>query len=193
MIGVVVLDNIKSNGRAKPNDIPRIPVQASPPYPPITVEGRNISYAQILSSDFAGSKGEMSAIYQYIYQSWILQEQHPLISETLLRIAKVEMQHLNILGQLTIKLGGNPKCQFIQNRRSIVWNGSMVNYTQNLQEMLKANMADEQYAADMYMRHATMIQDGDISALLARLSLDELQHKSIVEGFLEQISETKTV
>lgn len=187
------MDNIKSNGRRKPNDIPRIPVQASPPYPPIAAEGRNISYAQILSSDLAGSKGEMSAIYQYIYQSWILQEQHPLISETLLCIAKVEMQHLNILGQLTIKLGGNPKCQFIQNRRSIVWNGGMVNYTQNLSEILKANISDEQYAADMYMRHATMIQDGDISALLARLSLDELQHKSIFEGFLEQISETKTV
>lgn len=183
----------KMSNHTKPNDIQRISVQAAAPYPPIIVETRNVSYAQILSSDLAGPKGEMSAIYQYIYQSWILQEQHPLISETLLRIAKIEMHHLSIIGQLIIKLGGNPKCLSIQNRRPAVWNGSMVNYSQNIQELLKADIADEQYAADMYMRHAKMIQDGDISGLLARLSLDELQHKSILEGFLEQTSELKTI
>lgn len=184
------MDNAKPNNRAvKRNDSPHIAVQASASYPPVSVEARNISYAQMLSSALASAKSEMSASYQYAYQAWILQEQHPFISETLMRIAKVEMFHLNILGQLTVKLGGNPKCQFIQNRRAVVWNGSMVQYTQNPREMLKADIEGEQYAADTYMRLAKSIQDGDVSALLARLSLDELQHKSVFEGFLAQLSE----
>lgn len=181
----------KNANNMKAEHTQQIPVQASPPYPEIAVSNRNVSYAQILSADLAGPHGEMTAIYQYVYQSWVLHSQYSAMAETMTRIAKVEMHHLYIVGQLITQLGGNPKCQYFQNRRAFAWNGSSVNYIQNIQELLKANIAAEQYAADMYLKHAKIIQDGDVSEVLARLSLDEMEHKSIFEGLLAEFTATQ--
>lgn len=164
-----------------------IAVQASPPYPPISVSGKNLAYAHILSADLAAAKSEMTAVNQYIYQSWAISSSRPAMAETIMRISRVEMRHMDILGQLILRLGGNPKLHHIQNRRAFAWNSGSVSYTQNITELLKINIADEQHAADTYMRQAKMIQDGDVSEMLARLSLDEALHKSIFEGFLAEI------
>lgn len=77
-----------------------IPVKAASPYPELKVEGRNIHYAAILTGDLASATGEMTAIYQYLYQHWTLQEQFEEIAQTIVRISEVEMHHLNMLGSL---------------------------------------------------------------------------------------------
>ena len=83
-------------------------VASSAPYPAITVDCQNPQHALLISQNLSGPQGEMTAIYQYMYQDWILSALHPDIAAILKRIAKVEMHHLDIFGQLVSLLGGDP-------------------------------------------------------------------------------------
>lgn len=103
-------ENVEEGQPMNQEKAEKIPVAASEPYPPIKVEGKNHHYAQLLGQDLASSWGEMSAIYGYLYQHWILNKPQAALQTVLFRIAKVEMHHLNILGQLIRMLGGDPKC-----------------------------------------------------------------------------------
>lgn len=171
--------------------IEKIPVAAQGPYPPIEVQGKNHHYAQLLSQDLASSRGEMTAIYQYLYQDWILEKRHAGLKEVLLGIAKVEMHHLNILGQLIQLLGGEPRCMSFGGHNPVVWNGNMVNYNKGLRQILSYNIVCEQSAADSYLKHAQMIHDDPVSAMLRRLAQDELVHRDIFSGFLKEIGVSK--
>ena len=150
----------------------KIPVAASEPYPPIKVEGKNHHYAQLLGRDLASSWGEVSAIYGYLYQHWILNNPQAALQTVLFRIAKVEMHHLNILGQLIRMLGGDPKCMYSSGHNPMVWNGNMVNYNKGIRQILSYDIVSEQSAADGYLKQAQIIKDPHVSAMLRRLAQD---------------------
>ncbi len=169
----------------------KIPVAASEPYPPIKVEGKNHHYAQLLGRDLASSWGEMSAIYGYLYQHWILNNPQAALQTVLFRIAKVEMHHLNILGQLIRMLGGDPKCMYSSGHNPMVWNGNMVNYNKGIRQILSYDIVSEQSAADGYLKQAQIIKDPHVSAMLRRLAQDELIHRDIFSGFLKEIGVSK--
>lgn len=169
----------------------KIPVTAPEPYPPLAVEGKNHHYAQLLGRDLASPWGEMSTIYGYLYQHWVLDEANEPLRTVLSRIAKVEMHHLNILGQLIRMLGGDPKCLYISGHSPVVWNGNMVNYNKGVRRILSYDVVSEQSAADGYLKHAQLIKDAHVSAMLRRLARDELVHRDIFSGFLKEIGVNK--
>lgn len=169
----------------------KVPVAAPEPYPPIEVEGENHHYAQLLGQDLASSWGEMSAIYEYLYQHWILREPLTALQTVLFRIAKVEMHHLNILGQLIRLLGGDPKCQYSSRHNPVVWNGNMVNYNKGIRQILSYDIVSEQSAADNYIKQSQLIKDAPVSAMLRRMARDELVHRDIFSGFLKEIGVSK--
>ena len=167
-------------------NIEQMPVTAPGPYPPITVTRPNQQYAHLLLQDFASPKGEMTAIYQYLYQDWTVKNQD--ISETLMRIAKVEMHHLDILGQAITALGGNPKCQSNEKDPRSAWSGTAINYTHNIRQMLSYNISLEDIAIHSYQMHAKMIQEPSISAICLRLAEDEEVHRALFKKFLFELS-----
>ena len=129
------------------------PAVASPaPYPAITVDCQNPQYALLISQNLSGPQGEMTAIYQYMYQDWILSALHPEIAAILKQIAKVEMHHLDIFGQLVLLLGGDPRCQARPNVYRSAWNGNMINYTRDVKKILSYNAFTEQTAFDTCIR-----------------------------------------
>lgn len=167
-----------------------IPVSAATPYPELKVEGRNSHYAHILTCDLASSTGEMTAVYQYLYQHWILDENDSDITQTLVRIAEVEMRHLDMLGRLIEMLGGNPKCEAIHGYKRFFWQGSMVNYNQQLPVLLKSNIYLERSAVHDYLEQADFIEDHYVSAVLARIAEDEEIHYAIFQDFLADYIKT---
>ncbi|MBS1328178.1 MAG: rubrerythrin family protein, partial [Oscillospiraceae bacterium] len=104
------------------------PVADSAPYPPLKVTGPNIQAACRLSQALAGAKSEMTAIMSYEYQHWILASCRPELAVTVFRIAKVEMHHLDMLGQLIVLLGADPRFGCDQRGSCAWWSGSMVCY-----------------------------------------------------------------
>ena len=166
----------------------KLPVAAPEPYPPLEVARPNLLYARFLAEDIAAAKGEMTAIYQYLYQGWILAAEHYEIVSALHQIAEVEMRHLDMLGKLVIKLGGNPKCRSAANDPQTAWNGNMVDYHPDLKQILAYNAALESDACRTYHLQSKMVRDPRLSAILARISMDENLHMQIFENLLHQFS-----
>lgn len=164
-----------------------IPVTASAPYPEVRIEKPNRAYARILMQDIASTRGEMTAIYQYLYQSWILEDGFEELAQTLFRITKVEMHHLQVIGELIFLLGGDPRCFSPMGNSFYPWNGNMLNYSRSVKRILADNAALEQSAVDSYTAQAMVIEDNYVSAILNRFALDEEIHKHIFEDFLARL------
>nr|WP_317413190.1 demethoxyubiquinone hydroxylase family protein [uncultured Solibaculum sp.] len=160
---------------------------ASEPYPPIQVCGPNKKYAQMLKVDLACPQSELTAITQYTYQSWQLDQKLSQVSNTMRHIAMVEMHHLDILGQLIVLLGGNPTYSCRQQGRQIIWNGGMPNYCHDsLAQIMKENIAAEEFAIEIYQRQIKCIEDPNIVAILQRIILDEKVHLEIFHHYLAE-------
>lgn len=148
------------------------------PYPEVNVEQPNIEYAKLLLDDYASSVGEDRAIHQYIYQSFTKFNNNPIFANTLSQIAMVEMRHLELLGKTIKLLGINPEFRFINKNTNclVYWNSSFVNYTTNIIDMLKSDIAIEEEAIRNYSNHIKIINDKYIKALLYRIIEDEKMH-----------------
>ena len=157
------------------------------PYPPVEVDQKNTHLLVPLSLDLASASGELTAIYQYIYQSILLQESYPVIADTLRRIAIVEMHHMNILGQIMVKLGGSPRAISQFGGRATPWNGTMPSYTNEIKQMLQVDLKSEQDTYHRYLLQAHRISDPNISSILRRIALDEEIHIKIFERFLTEL------
>ncbi len=157
------------------------------PYPQIRVERKNTDYASLLMEDMASSGSEMTAIYQYIYENWIFQNEKGDFKNLILKIAEVEMHHLDILGQLITLLGGNPKCQGIPNDSCSAWNGNFIVYEKDFKKTLQLNMLGEENAFHMYHSHARIIKDKYVSEILLKLASDEQVHYHIFKKILSSL------
>ena len=166
-------------------------VQADMPYPPIKVERPSLKYAHILSFDFAASNGELTAITQYLYQNWILRPKYQDIAEITKDVAKVEMHHLQILGNLIVLLGGKPTYGVIKksNQKEYIyfWSGDMLLYTTILREAMINNIKMERQAINTYQAHMKIIKDRHVNAILERIIADELIHLNIFKNILKTI------
>lgn len=161
-------------------------VRHEAPYPPLIVTERNVKYARIIQSNTASAKSEMTAINQYVYQSWVLKPCYPEIAHSMLDIAKVEMHHLDMLSDLIVSLGGDPKFEVVKNNCVCIWNANMLNYSKDPATMMRGNIAAEQMAIDDYMRSAHLIQNENIAAVLYRIIQDEQVHIGLFKLFLAQ-------
>lgn len=144
------------------------------PYPEIRVEKENIEYAKILLEDYAGSKGEDTAIHEYLFQSFIKKD----ISDVLKEISFTEMRHLEILGELITKLGGKPFYCNLNKKEIIPWTSNFVNYTMNLKDMLLSDILLEKETISRYEKHIMEIDDKYVKEILNRIIEDEKLHIS---------------
>ncbi|WP_040197085.1 ferritin-like domain-containing protein [Candidatus Soleaferrea massiliensis] len=175
------------NSNTEPNRERAIAVSDSAPYPEITAEHVDIKYVRWMTQDMAASNSEMSSIYMYLYQHWTYKESQPKFSETMRRIAMVEMHHLDILGTMVAGSGGSPKCRSVWGNNRAFWNGGMVSYRQNYRQALLGNIQAEQMAYNQYITQSNTCQDEQLAAVFARLAKDEQIHIDIFKKFLSEI------
>lgn len=157
------------------------------PYPEVMVEGRNSSYAAMLSYDLAGQVSELSAVTQYVYQHMITSNES--VSEAVRCISMVEMHHYEMIGRLIYELGGNPKLAVNNGCGNYFWNAQYVDYTPYPRRFLKINIEAEQKAIDNYRKNIEQINDKYVRAILDRIIMDEKHHIDIFNGLLEELGE----
>jgi len=150
-------------------------------YPPLRVAGQNLEYARIIMDDYASRSGELTAIHQYLYQHLVLKNNEA--AQLIKGIARVEMHHLEILGELIELLGGDPK---YQSGSLVYWNSSYVNYTRDLCQGLRADLDGEILARRSYLEHARLIADPHIQAILRRIAQDEEFHEGLFRDLLNR-------
>jgi len=126
---------------------------------------------EMLKQDYAGAESELTGIAQYIYQS-IASGANEGFANALLQIAIVEMMHLDMLGDAVVALGGDPR--FIVDGRD--WSAANINYANDLDAMLRANIEAEETAIDNYRRHAARTGNKSVRDLVLRIVEDEKLH-----------------
>ena len=157
------------------------------PYPKIKVQKKDSGIAKMLMHSYAGDVSEDTAIHQYIFQSFLLQDVNNEISNILEEIGKVEMHHLRILGLLIKELGVYPLYLDPIVDRYEFWNGNYVCYDTDLFHMLKADIESEKKAILEYNSLIHVIDDRYIKEILKRIVLDERLHLEILEKLLLSI------
>jgi len=153
----------------------------SAPYPEVN-GGPDPETVAMLKDDYAGAKGELTAITQYVYQSGRSTD-NDAFANSLLQIAIVEMTHLDMLGDAIVTLGGNPRFD----DGHYYWNASNTNYASDIKEMLKANISAEKHAIESYTKHAELTKNPSVKALLERIAKDEKLHLRFFTETLESL------
>ena len=150
------------------------------PYPPVKVSNRNVFYAQLLLDDYASNTSELNAINQYLYHHFRFKNKNLNdIAELEKGISIVEMNHLEILAELILKLGGDPRYRGFRNNNNQYYNAGYVYYGSSILEMLAADIDAEKGAIIQYRQHIEQINDPYIKAILQRIIKDEEYHFSL--------------
>ena len=163
------------------------PIMVDLPYPDLQVSAQNRMYADLLSIDYCGAVSELSAITQYINNENRMSLELCVVAKTILGIAMAEMMHLQKLGELIILLGGN--VDFIArqpNGRKRMWTPEYLKLPENARAMILTDIEDEKAAINQYKMHIKAIKDPYITAVLARIILDEEYHIMVLQALLEE-------
>ena len=161
------------------------PYAAPEPYPEIKVEREDPRLANLIMGKLAGQQSEMTATTRYLYLHWTLTECH----DVMFGIAKVEMHHMNMLGQMIRLLGGDPRFQVCQRGRPVFWNGGMIPYWKTVREALEGSMKAEEATAAGYQELIDQISDQNVCRVLARIRDDELFHQDLLREKLDALPE----
>lgn len=156
-------------------------------YPSLNDITEDTQTLRAISPAYAGKRGEMTAVLQYVYQAIFLdangmQEE----SKLLLSIAVNEMHHLEILGTMITKLGAPPVYTACPPYPVGFYCASNVNYAKQLRAMICADIAGEETAIEDYTRMLTVVK-GPVFEVIARIIEDEKLHLKTLGELLARL------
>jgi bacterioferritin len=165
------------------------PLIVNAPYPStdgITKDARTI---KIISPAYATSTGELNAILQYIYHSFIFSssgmEEH---ANTIKRIAIAEMLHLDLLGDMIIALGAQPIYSANPPAYFNFYSTKFVAYGCSLVNMIEDDILAERHAISSYTQMLPRLKEEKVKAVIARILEDEKLHLVTFCDILKDIS-----
>ncbi|MGN0814752.1 MAG: ferritin-like domain-containing protein [Candidatus Coproplasma sp.] len=164
------------------------PLIVQAPYP--TTEGicPDVCALKIISPAYATSTGELNAILQYVYHSFIFSAKgRGSQAETLMSIAIAEMHHLDLLGETICALGAQPIFTAQPPSAFNFYSAKFVNYSCNLRNMIEDDIMGEKHAIYAYERMLCKLKNEKVSAIIARILEDEKLHLSILREILQDI------
>lgn len=158
------------------------------PYPSQESVKPNPQDLNMILKDYAGLYSEFTAVSQYFYNHLYANcKGYEKIGGTIMQIAIAEMRHLDIFGELVINLGGDPKLVYPKDFKMSWWNGGIVNYKQEIRDILLSAIALEKKAIECYTYHASIATQEIVSEILLRIVEDEQLHLEIFTGLLNDI------
>jgi bacterioferritin len=160
-------------------DISKYQVNAS--YPEVKIEKKNKKYAELILDDYASRGSEFTAVTDYIYAHALTENDE--IAEIFLGIAIVEMNHLDMLADVIIGFGGNPK---FYNGDKDFWKGQYTHYENSTKERIERAIESEKGAIKQYEDHIREIRQNDVKRLLERIIQDEKLHIKIFNHLLDK-------
>ncbi len=158
------------------------------PYPVPGNICKNLKVARALSVPYAGFHGELNAILQYVYHAFYFKTRGDgKTAQLLLGIAITEMEHLEMLGELILRLGGDPVYAAGTPFECTFYSASAVSYSKTPQKMLLDDISGELIASREYENLAKRICNEDIGALLTRIKMDEDLHALVLKDRLKEL------
>ena len=157
------------------------PISKDTPYPTLVDPTPNVHTVAILQNLLAAHNSELTAVLQYTFQTQIVSRFDRDIAKRIAEVARVEMHHMDLLGNAIVAFGGKPKFKDARNR---FFNGVYVNYADNLKAMLQANIESEECACLEYERAAKEVRNASLQDLLLRIRDEEVLHRNLFEKIL---------
>ena len=158
------------------------------PYPPVKVDGKNPQYAAAILSNIGSCNSEMTAVSLYFYNSLVTREYYHDVAECFHRISIVEMRHLDIFGELALKLGTDPRLWSYNKGRMYYWCPGCNQYPTQIHALLTNALEGEIQAIRKYHAQSEWIEDGHIRSILNRIIADEELHVKIFRSLLSELS-----
>lgn len=130
---------------------------------------------------YAGSKGELTATLQYLFESYSLKlkDNYDEIMDILNKIAICEMKHVELIAEIIQSMGVEPKfCKYIDYDYSICnyWSAGNIKYITDIAKFLEYNIKLEQIAIDDYKEAIKLSNSDNIKAILSEILDDENAH-----------------
>ena len=160
--------------------------KADTPYPQIGAMKKNEYYAYEMLSNVGGCTSEMSAISLYVYNHLYEEPDLKDISTIFIKIAMVEMHHLNIFGSLAVNLGADPRLWDCINNKMVYWTPSYNNYPTDYCSLIQNSLASELATIEKYKYQAMIIKEPLIVDCLNRVIVDEEIHVAIFKELLNE-------
>ena len=153
-------------------------------YPKIEKNEKNDKLAKKLIDIYAGSKGEITATFQYMYESYILSsnQKNNEIIDILNKISICEMKHIELLAKILKSMDIDPKfCKYIDNNYNICnfWSAGNIKYITNLNKFLEYNVKLEEIAIEEYKEAIKLNNSKNIDDILKAILEDEYAHLTI--------------
>lgn len=166
----------------------KVEFKAEKEYPSLDGIAEDFKTLRLISPAYAGGKGELTAVLQYVYQSVLLEKLGKAeMSKKILGIAINEMRHLELLGSAITRLGAPPAFTACLPYPVGFYSASSVNYVKTPVGMLEADIEAETNAIAEYRRILTCISDGAVAALVERIVGDEEGHLSAFRSMKEEL------
>jgi bacterioferritin len=119
---------------------------------------------------------EIEAILVYLRHSFVLHDDHCIISRRAEEIARDEMRHMEWLSEWVVDLGGTPTVGHVELKFP----------EKTAAEMMQRNVELEKQAIADYQKHIEMIEDPKLKRLLGKIKFEEEDH---LEEFTESVEE----
>ena len=132
---------------------------------------KSVDIIRLLNEDLAR---EVEAILTYTKHFLVIKECEP--SREIEEIAVDEMRHVEWLGELIVKLGGEPEIE----------HGPLDFGGRRTQDMLARDAELERGAISLYQEHIDAIDDPKIKKLLTKIKLEEEEHLQEFQELLEE-------
>ncbi|MBO5286479.1 MAG: hypothetical protein J6B16_06245 [Clostridia bacterium] len=164
------------------------PLKVDIPYPPLNQIERDEKSAYIISPAYSGLHSELKAILQYVYHAQFFNDERFLEYKTaLINIAICEMEHLNILGELLLKLGADPIYTLRAFDKYNFFTTSCIAQSKTPEKMLLDDISGELSAINAYTEIIDKIKNERVSAIITRIRLDEELHVKVLKELLHAL------
>lgn len=161
-------------------------------YPSLDGITEDYKTLRVISPAYAGGRGELTAVLQYVYQSILLGRFGKQdMSKTVLGIAINEMHHLELLGTAITMLGAPPAFTACLPYPIGYYSASNVNYAKSPCEMLEADIVAESNAIADYRKILTCISNKTLIALIERIIEDEELHLAAFKSMKKELSRSE--
>lgn len=156
------------------------------PYPELKCVEPDYSFGRLVYDAYAGGKSELTTILSYIFEYLTNGEEEEVVT-FLKMIAKQEMKHLELLGEILVSLGLEP---YYMSTYGNKWCSDNVKVKFNsLEEMLAFNIQMEKEAIEAYQHLVNVCGNESIKAIISRIIMDEESHVQIFEMLKSKYAE----
>lgn len=158
------------------------------PYPNLDCIENDEYSARIIAPAYSSSHSELGAILQYIYHHFYFEEYgDEEIAKVIIGISVAEMKHLEIIGELLLRLGVDPIFTKNPPYRSEFFTTAYLCYSKTTKKMLLDDISGELLAIETYKEMLSKLKNEDVSAVISRIIIDEELHVKALKECLKKV------